>query len=368
MALTVGNITSLGSSAVSAAGAGIGIPLGADIPGLKEMNDAIKNPGPKLIEAAIKKTQAKLPAEASAIKDSVTNVTKNILPADVKGIGSTIFHTILEQLMQGIPSGGSSNPSFASIRLHDEAMKLLLLGPNKEAYKAQFNFIAVNFPLVDVNNMIMVMLSAISKGTNPLEHVPNLQKRLGQPATASGSGKKNANLLNQLAGMLLGGLMGGNAPTPTKQAVPVKKTPKAKKPQKAVQIKNLATDDNAQSMMGAMNMPLSQLMSGLGVTVPPVLGMLNALASPNISIQKLSSLANTANWGSDPYPRDTGFDQQIEQQFGFLDQLEQLSIELAPLTDIAILTTMTHSQLLSKYPAITALTTVGQALDIINGR
>ena len=131
--------------------------------------------------------------------------------------------------------------------------------------------------------------------------------------------------------------------------------------------KNLAADDSAQNQMGNMQMPLSQFMSMMG-TMQPTNNLNNQNSSPSISPQKQSTIANTVNWGSNPYPRNNENDAIITQQLDILSQLEDLSVQLGTLADTSPLFSMSYQELITKYPQITQATTVGQALDIMAGR
>lgn len=322
-----------------------------------------------------KKSNPVKSSKASDIKTQVKKVTKEILPKYTKKDSGQIMTTMMQTLMQGIPQGGSTaaqqpeNNTFISLRVEMTKLFSYFLSGDKEAFNTQFSYIANTFPLANINFILSIMLYDALVLENPdvtRNKIPNIMI----PVPGQGNKGIQATNSNQALGQLLnmvGQMMGGMVKTPTKQAEQVKPTKAAPERSKSVEKKNLAADDSAQNQMGNMQMPLSQFMSMMG-TMQPTNNLNNQNSSPSISPQKQSTIANTVNWGSNPYPRNNENDAIITQQLDILSQLEDLSVQLGTLADTSPLFSMSYQELITKYPQITQATTVGQALDIMAGR
>jgi hypothetical protein len=156
---------------------------------------------------------------------------------------------------------------------------------------------------------------------------------------------------------------------PTKDAKPPIKTAAPPKPVKPVELKNLFAEGAAAGSVSDLMKPLSQAMS-IASTIASAASIAKMVtsspAATSYGTQKLTTNANTINWGSNSSRPNTAKLAELRRMM-LSTQIERHTKELDLMcaTPYNILYSMPYSQLIQRYPAIKPNTPVANALQII---
>jgi hypothetical protein len=298
----------------------------------------------KGVTSAISDAVGTLPFKNGSAADitSQINAVKTMLQTKVSGPNSTIFAAVTSKFLSDIPTAAMKA---ATISLPKEISLLAGAAGNAVAFAAKAAFIARTFPMLDVNKMMLKMITNIN-GCKPNKinsMVPNMAMFAGAVA------------LKALAGQ-----------TPTGNAVKPQKTPKSPGMMKPVEMKNLFAESAAAISVADLSKSMSQFM-GMMATIAPQKNLIAEVpAKVSLGDQKLTSSANSVNWGSGGYGRNSEFEEQERKRLEMSAKIEKHTKELEQMVDYSKLTSMPYSELIKKYPQITPKTTVAEALQIIN--
>jgi hypothetical protein len=153
---------------------------------------------------------------------------------------------------------------------------------------------------------------------------------------------------------------------PTKEAEEPKKLKPPTKPIAPIIPKNLFAEGAAGSALSTLKQPLSAFM-GLMSTIAPLTNLIaDSPAKTSYGSQKLSSNANTVNWGSGGYGRDDSKQSLEQQRMEISAKIEKHTAELLEQIDYTKLTKYSYGDLIKKYPEIKSTSTVAEALHIID--
>jgi hypothetical protein len=156
---------------------------------------------------------------------------------------------------------------------------------------------------------------------------------------------------------------------PTKDAKPPIKTAAPPKPVKPVELKNLFAEGAAAGSVSDLMKPLSQAMN-IASTIASAASIAKIVtsspAATSYGTQKLTTNANTMNWGSNSSRPNTPKIAELRRMM-LSTQIEKHTKELDLMcaTPYNILYSMPYSQLVQRYPAIKPNTPVANALQII---
>jgi hypothetical protein len=243
-------------------------------------------------------------------------------------------------LLSDIPSLGNIA---SQISLPSEVAKLAQAASNPIAFAAQAAIIATKFPLINVNALASKMIRQAASGASIISLVPNMSSLAGGAMRMLPTPGK----------------------TPTKDAEKPQKTANSPKPKKPVEMKNLFAEGAAGSAMATLNQPISQYMGILSTIAPQNNMIADSASKTSYGNQKLSENANTVNWGSGGYNRNTEKDQLEKKRLEISAKIELETKELLSQVDYSKLTRYSYQDLIKKHPRITPTTSVLESLIII---
>jgi len=296
------------------------------------------------VTGAIAGATATLPYKTSSAANITTQIgaVKSMLQSKVSGPTSTIFATVASNFLSDIPSAAIKA---ATVSLPDQISQLASLAGNASSFAAKAAYIAATFPMIDVNKIMSKTINNINgcKTNNINSITPNMVSLAGAVAMKALAGK-----------------------TPAKDAVKPQKTPNPPKMMKPVEMKNLFAESAAGSSVSNLSQPISQFM-GILSTIPSQNNLTAEVpAKTSLGEQKLTSTANSSNWGTGGYARNNDLAEQEKKRLETTAKIEKHTKELESMVDYSKLTSMPYSELIKKYPQITPKTTVAEALQIIN--
>jgi hypothetical protein len=105
---------------------------------------------------------------------------------------------------------------------------------------------------------------------------------------------------------------------------------------------------------------------GLMSTVPNMSNQVADNAAKNAISNKLNTTANTVNWGSGGYGRNTEQEAKEKKRLELCAKIEKNTAELFDMVDYSKLTQYSYQDLIKKYPRIKPTMTVAEALTIID--
>lgn len=282
---------------------------------------------------------------AAGIASSVSQIVavKTLLESTVKGPTSAIFKAVSSNM--GMPSLAAGAKGLS---LQSEVASLAGLASNPKAFAAKAASIHSKFPMVNVNKLAGKMIAGAvggalgGKGFNMASMVPNMNLSPG-------------GLMKMLP---IPGM------TPVSDALNPFKTAKAPKPKPPVQPKNLFAEGAAGAAMATLKQPLSQFM-GMKATIAPQTDMVAATPAKTSYNQKLVGNANTVNWGSGGYERNTRYANLEKKRMEVSAKIEQHTADLLESVDYSKLTKYSYQDLVKKHPRIKTTSTVVESLTII---
>jgi hypothetical protein len=305
-------------------------------PGLDAPVEAVKN--------IINQTTQQIPG----ISGPATQITQKIVQVNAlinmaaKGPTSLIFGAIKSNFLADIPGIGELA---SQISLPSEMANLASLAANPIAFAAKAAGIQAQFPMVNVNAMANDLIRSAATGRPPniAAMIPNM--------VMTGAG-----ILKMLA---------GPGKTPVKDAKGPQKIAKPPKPKEAVEMKNLFAEGAAGSALSTLTQPLSAFM-GLMSSIPNMSNQVADNAAKNAIASKLNTTANTVNWGSGGYGRNTEQEAKEKKRLELCAKIEKNTAELFDMVDYSKLTQYSYQDLIKKYPRIKPTMTVAEALTIID--
>lgn len=305
-----------------------------------------------------------LDAPVQAVKTVIGNVTKQLpfnlggaanivnqiaavkvlLDTAVKGPGALIFAAVKSNFLSDIP--GVSELAKV-VNLQSEVASLAAVAGNAAAFAAQAAYISRTFPMINVNKLASNMITG---------------------AIAGALGGAGFNIKTMVPNMVMAGGIVKMLPipgiTPVRDAMAPIKTAAPPKPKPPVQLKNLFAEGAAGAAMATLNQPLSQFM-GIRSTIAPQTNLTADSAAKTSYNQKLNGNANTVNWGSGGYGRNTTTQLQEKRRLEISAKIETETKELLNQVDYSKLTKYSYQDLVKKHPRIKPTTTVLEALAII---
>jgi hypothetical protein len=360
-----GNI--LGGLAGGAAGAALGGALGGNIGALAgglggALSGGLGNAlgglasnfvppgldGPiQAVTGAFKQFTGGLPIKMAGAADIVNKMVmvKTLMKVGIKGPGSLIFGMIGSKLLSDIP-GLDALKNVVS--LQSQVAGLAGLASNPIAFAAQAATMQAQFPMINMNKLAAKMIAGAAlgalggKGFDIRSMVPNM-------ALASG-------LMKMLP---IPGI------TPSKDAIKPSKTPLPSKPVKPVQLKNLFAEAAAGSALSTLKQPLSAFMGLMSTVAPAALMVADTATKTSMGPQKLNGTANTVNWGSGGYGRNSEQAVREAQRANITALVERHTAELMKSVNYDVLHQYSYPDLIKKYPRITPTMSVIEALSII---
>lgn len=306
-------------------------------PGLDAPVEAVKN--------AIGGVTKQLPFKAAGAADIVNQIAtvKTLLNSTVKGPASLIFKAVGSNF--GLPAIAGAAAS--AVNLQSDVANLAKLASNPVAFAAQAALMQSRYPLVNMNKLAGKMLAgAISgalggKGFNMAAMVPNMALAGGLMKMLPIPGK-----------------------TPVIDAMNPFKTAKPPKPKNPVAMKNLFAEGAAGAAMATLKQPLSQFM-GMKATIAPQTNLVADTAAKTSYGDKLVGNANTVNWGSGGYGRNTRYANLEKKRMEISAKIETHTADLLGSVDYSKLTKYSYADLVKKHPRIKPNSTVIEALAII---
>jgi len=280
-------------------------------------------------------------AGAHAIAGQIASV-KAHLTAQVKGPAAALFKAVNGNLLSDIPGADALKNV---VNLQSQVAGLAGLASNPIAFAASAAGIASKFPMINVNAIASKLISGAASGAamNLNTMIPNMNLAGGVMKMLPIPGK-----------------------TPTANAIKPQKTANPAKPVKALQMKNLFAEAAAGGTLATLTQPLSSFM-GMMSTIAPQTNLINSgPAKTSYGDQKLTSNANTVNWGSGGYGRNETLAAQEQKRLELTAKIEKHMAELEQMTDYSKLTSMSYADMKKKYPQIKSNTTVAEALHIID--
>ena len=289
-----------------------------------------------------------LPGGVGAAASGAHNIAGQIagvkahLTTQVKGPAAALFKAVNGNLLSDIPGADALKNV---VNLQSQVAGLAGLANNPIAFAAKAAQISKQFPMMNVNAIASKLISGAASGAamNLNTMIPNMNLAGGAMKMLPIPGK-----------------------TPTANAVKPQKTANPAKPVKALQMKNLFAEAAAGGTLATLTQPLSAFM-GMMSTIAPQTNLINAgPAKTSYGDQKLSSTANTVNWGSGGYGRNEAAAAQEQKRLELAAKIEKHMAELEQMTDYSKLTSMSYADMKKKYPQIKSNTTVAEALHIID--
>jgi hypothetical protein len=305
-------------------------------PGLDAPVEAVKN--------IINQTTQQIPG----ISGAATQITQKIgqvnalINMAAKGPTSLIFGAIKSNFLADIPGIGELA---SQISLPSEVANLASLAANPVAFAAKAAGIQAQFPMVNVNAIAGDLIKSAAGGA-----IPNIAAMV-------------PNMALNAAGLMK--MLPGPGKTPVKDAKAPQKIAKPPKPKEAVQMKNLFAEGAAGSALSTLTQPLSAFM-GLMSTIPNMSNQVADNAAKNAIASKLNTTANTVNWGSGGYGRNTEQEAREKKRLELSAKIEKNTAELFDMVDYSKLTQYSYQDLIKKYPRIKPTMTVAEALTIID--
>jgi len=295
------------------------------------------------VTSAISGATASLPFKTGSAADITTQIgaVKSMLQANVSGATSIIFKAVSSNFLSDIASAATKA---AMVSLPEQISQLAGAAGSAAAFAAKAAYIAQTFPMIDVNKAAMMLINNVNgcKQNNINAMIPNMTSLAGAVVMAALPGK-----------------------TPAKDAVRPQKTPNPPKMVKPVEMKNLFAEAAAGGSIATLKQPISQFM-GIMSTIPSQNNLVaDVPAKTSFGEQKLTSTANSVNWGSGGYGRNKELIEQEKKRLEIAAKIEKHTKELESMVDYSKLTSMPYSELIKKYPRITPKTTVAEALQII---
>jgi hypothetical protein len=287
-----------------------------------------------------------LPFKAAGAADIVNQIAtvKTLMNVAVKGPGSLIFAAVKGNFLSDIPGLGAIAQT---VNLQSQVANMAKLASNPVAFAAQAALISRQFPMINVNKLASNMIAGAiggalgGAGFNIKSMVPNMNLAAG------------AIKMLPIPGV-----------TPVMDAMKAIKTANPPKPKPPVQMKNLFAESAAGSAMATLNQPMSQFM-GIKSTIAPQTNLSAESPAKTSYNQKLNGNANTVNWGSGGYGRDTTKQLREKRRLEISSKIENETKELLGIVDYSKLTKYSYPDLIKKYPRIKPTTSVIEALIII---
>jgi len=298
------------------------------------------------VKAVIGNVTKVLPFKAAGAADIVNKIVavKTLMNVAVKGPGSLIFAAVKGNFLSDIPGVGELAKV---VNLQSEVASLAGLAGNAAAFAAQAANIARTFPMINVNKLASNMVAG---------------------AIAGALGGKGFNIKSMVPNMVMAGgaikMLSAPGITPVLDAMKPLKTANPPKPKPPVQLKNLFAEAAAGSAMATLKQPLSQFM-GIRSTIAPQTNLTADSAAKTSYNQKLNGNANTVNWGSGGYGRNTTTQLQEKRRLEISAKIEKETQELLSQVDYSKLTKYSYQDLVKKHPRIKPTTPVLEALAII---
>lgn len=300
------------------------------------------------IKGAISGVTGQLPFKAAGAADIVNQIAsvKTLLNTAVKGPTSLIFKAVGSNF--GMPSlSGLAGAAGGALNLQSEVASLAKMASNPVAFAAKAAMMQSQFPLVNMNKLASKMVAG---------------------AIAGALGGKGFNIASMVPNMnLAGGLMKMlpiPGKTPVIDAMNPFKTAQPPKPKKPVEMKNLFAEGAAGAAMATLKQPLSQFM-GMKATIAPQTNMVADTSAKTSYGDKLVGNANTVNWGSGGYGRNTRYENLEKKRMELSAKVEKHTAELLASVDYSKLTKYSYQDLIKKHPRIKPTSTVVEALTII---
>ncbi len=299
------------------------------------------------VKAVIGNVTKVLPFKAAGAADIVNKIVavKTLMNVAVKGPGSLIFAAVKGNFLSDIPGVGELAKV---VNLQSEVASLAGLASNPVAFAAQAANIARTFPMINVNKLASNMITG---------------------AVAGALGGAGFNIKSMVPNMAMAGGIVKMLPipgiTPVLDAMAPIKTAPPPKPKPPVQLKNLFAEGAAGSAMATLKQPLSQFM-GIRSTIAPQNNLTSDSAAKTSYNQKLNGNANTVNWGSGGYARNTTAQLQEKRRLEISAKIEKETQELLNQVDYSKLTKYSYQDLVKKHPRIKPTTPVLEALAIID--
>jgi hypothetical protein len=295
------------------------------------------------VTGAIKNLTGALPFKLGGAADIVNKIAqvKVLMSLGLSGPASLVFAAIKGNLLSGIP--GLADLA-SQIPLANEIASLTKIAADPIGFAAKAAGIQANFPMLNMNAMAGVLIATAASGRKPnfATLVPNL-------VLASGA-------LKMLPKVTI---------APTKDAQGPQKLKPPTKPKDPIIPKNLFAESAAGSSLSTLNQPLSKFM-GIMSTIGPRNNLIaDSPAKTSYGPQKLTSTANSANWGSGGYGRDKSKENLEKKRLEISAKIEKHTAELLQQVDYTKLTKYSYPELIKKYPAIKPTSTVAEALHII---
>jgi len=352
-ALGGGSLAGIAGSAVSGAlgGGAIGGALGGGIAGA--LSGVAGNflpaglDGPvQAVKGVIGGVVKQLPFKAAGAADIVNQIAsvKTLMNTAVKGPASLIFSAVKGNFLSDIPGLGAIAQT---VNLQSQVANMAKLASNPVAFAAQAALISRQFPMINVNKLASNMIAGAiggalgGAGFNIKSMVPNMNLAAG------------AIKMLPIPGV-----------TPVLDAMKAIKTANPPKPKPPVQMKNLFAESAAGSAMATLNQPMSQFM-GIKSTIAPQTNLSAESPAKTSYNQKLNGNANTVNWGSGGYGRDTTKQLTEKRRLEISSKIENETKELLGMVDYSKLTRYSYPELIKKYPRIKPTTSVIEALVIV---
>jgi hypothetical protein len=289
-----------------------------------------------------------LPGGVGAAASGAHNIAGQIssvkghLTAQVKGPAALLFKAVNSNLLSDIPGADALKNV---VNLQSQVAGLAGLASNPIAFAAKAAQISQQFPMINVNAIANKMIGGVASGAgiNLNTMIPNMNLAGGVMKMLPIPGK-----------------------TPTANAIKPQKTANPAKPVKPLQMKNLFAEAAAGGTLATLTQPLSAFM-GMMSTIAPQTNLISAgPAKTSYGEQKLTSNANTVNWGAGGYGRNEALAAQEKKRLELTAKIEKHMAELEQMTDYSKLTSMSYADMKKKYPQIKANTTVAEALHIID--
>ena len=305
-------------------------------PGLDAPVEAVKN--------IINQTTQQIPG----ISGPATQITQKIVQVNAlinmaaKGPTSLIFGAIKSNFLADIPGIGELA---SQISLPSEVANLASLAANPIAFAAKAAGIQAQFPMINVNAIAGDLIKSAAGGSPP-----NIAAMIPNMALSA------AGLMKMLP---------GPGKTPVKDAKAPQKIAKPPKPKDAVEMTNLFAEGAAGSALSTLTQPLSAFM-GLMSSIPNMSNQVADNAAKNAISNKLNTTANTVNWGSGGYGRNTEQEAKEKKRLQLCAKIEKNTVELFDMVDYSKLTQYSYQDLIKKYPRIKPTMTVAEALTIID--
>ena len=296
------------------------------------------------VTGAIKNLTGALPFKLGGAADIVNKIAevKVLMQLGLSGPQSLIFSAIKGNLLGGIP--GLADLA-KQIPLANEIAALTKIAANPIGFAAKAAGIQANFPMLNMNAMAGVLIGAAASGKSPnfASLVPNL-------VLASG-------IMKMLPKVTI---------APTKDAEAPKKLKPPTKPIDPIVPKNLFAEAAAGSSLATLKQPISQFMGIMSSIAPRTNLIKDSPAKTSYGTQKLVGNANTVNWGSGGYGRDTSKVSLEKKRMEVSAKIEKHTTELLDQVDYTKLTKYSYPDLIKKYPNIKPTSTVAEALHIID--